>query len=136
MISTNQSWDQHITDCRWATLTTLRQSGRPVSSIVAYARDGDELVVSTPRTTFKALSIVRNPHVNLCVFNNAEPFNYVSIEGRATVEIDNLMSATRLVFANIAGTGYEEPEDLEGWLQVDDRVILRIQADRVFGVNR
>ena len=133
MISTNSSWDEHISKCRWATLTTVRASGSPVSSIVAYARDIDDLVVSTPQRTFKVETIRRNSMVNLCIFNNAEPFNYVSVEGLAEIEADDLVRTTRLVFENISGTGYEEPEDLEGWLQDDGRVILRIRPKRVFG---
>ena len=136
MISSESSWDEHISKCRWATLTTLRASGSPVSSVVAYARDQDELVVCTPQPTFKVKSIDRNPMVNLCVFNNAEPFNYVSIEGMAEIETSQLVRATRLVFQNIEGTGYEEPDDLEGWLKVDNRVILRIRPQRVFGMIR
>ena len=136
MISSEASWDEHISKCRWATLTTLRATGSPVSSVVAYARDTDELVVSTPRPTLKGKSIARNPMVNLCIFNNAEPFNYVSVEGIAEIEANDLVRATRLVFQNITGTGYEEPEDLEGWLQADDRVILRIRPQRIFGVIR
>ena len=136
MISSEPSWDEHISKCRWATLTTLRTTGSPVSSVVAYARDQDELVVSTPKPTFKVKSIGRNPMVNLCIFNNAEPFNYVSIEGIAEIETNELMRTTRLVFQNIIGTGYEEPDDLEGWLQTDERVILRIRPERVFGVIR
>ncbi len=136
MISTNSSWDEHISKCRWATLTTVRASGSPVSSIVAYARDIDDLVVSTPQRTFKVETIRRNSMVNLCIFNNAEPFNYVSVEGLAEIEADDLVRTTRLVFENISGTGYEEPEDLEGWLQHDGRVILRIRPKRVFGVIR
>ena len=136
MISNESSWDQHITECRWATLTTQRRSGSPVSSIVAYARDGDELVVSTPGPTFKAKSIERDPKVNLLVFNNSEPFNYVSIEGHASVETEDLERRTHLVFEAITGTGYEEPDDLAGWIEQDKRVIIRITPDRVFGVIR
>ncbi len=136
MISTNSSWDEHISKCRWATLTTVRASGSPVSSIVAYARDIDDLVVSTPQRTFKVETIRRNSMVNLCIFNNAEPFNYVSVEGLAEIDADDLVRTTRLVFENISGTGYEEPEDLEGWLQDDGRVILRIRPKRVLGVIR
>ena len=48
MISQRKEWDDFLTQHRWAVLTTLRGSGEPVSSVVAYARDGDSLVVSTP----------------------------------------------------------------------------------------
>ena len=54
----------------------------------------------------------------------------------AEVETDDLVRTTRLVFENISGAGYEEPKDLQGWLQADNRVILRIKPERVFGVIR
>ena len=41
MISDNQTFDQFISDHRWAVLTTMRDQ-EPVNSIVAYAREGDE----------------------------------------------------------------------------------------------
>ena len=47
--------------------------------MVAYARDGDDLVISTPGAAFKTLCIERDPRVSFCVINNAEPFNYVTL---------------------------------------------------------
>ena len=136
MIGEIKEQDQFISDNRWAVLTTLRADGQPVSSVVAYARDGDTLVVSTPGGTFKRRSLDRDARATLCILPNAEPFNFVSVEGRVAVEHDNLVANTRLVFQNITGTGYEEPEDLEGWLTAQQRVILRLRPDRVYGVIR
>ena len=136
MIGDNPAWDEFISQHRWAVLTTLRKGGDPVSSVVAYARDGDELLVSTPGMTFKRRSAAADERVNLCVITNAEPFNFVAIEGNAVVSKDNLVADTKRVFANIADTGYSEPEDLEGWLESQDRVIIRIKAKRVHGVIR
>jgi PPOX class probable F420-dependent enzyme len=136
MISENQAFDEFIKEYRWAVLTTLRASGSPVSSVVAYACDGDDLVVSTPGATFKRKTLERDKRVNLCIINNEEPFNFVSIEGDVEIEKEDLVSKTRLVFQNIKNTGFQEPEDFEGWLTSQDRVILRIKADRVYGVIR
>lgn len=136
MISDNEAFDQFISEYRWAVLTTLRQSGSPVSSVVAYARDGDELVVSTPGLTFKRKTLEKDSRVNLCVITNEEPFNFVSIEGDVTIEKEGLVRNTRLVFKNIENTGFQEPEDFEGWLESQQRVILRIKPTRVYGVIR
>ncbi len=136
LITDNADQDQFITDHRWAVLTTLRRDGQPVSSVVAYARDGDTLVVSTPGTTFKARSAGRDGRATLCVITNQEPFNFVSVEGRVDVETEDLVRNTRLVFENIEGTGFVEPDDLEGWLEAQQRVILRIHPERVYGVIR
>ncbi len=136
MISNSATFDQFITDHRWAVLTSLRKDGHPVSSWVAYARDGDTLVVSTPGRTFKRRSLARDPRITLLISNDAAPFNYVAVEGRATIETDDLVAMTRFVFANIKESGFDEPEDLEGWLADQERVIIRIHPERVSGVIR
>ena len=129
-------FDEFLTEHRWAVLTTLRASGSPVSSMVAYAREADSFVVSTPGATFKRQTIERNPMVNLCVISNAELFNFVAIEGRANVETGDVAEPTRKVFAAIADTGYELPDPLDEWLESQQRVILRITPVRVTGVIR
>ena len=121
---------------RWAVLTSLRGGGQPVSSVVAYACDGDELVVSTPGFTFKTKSIAKDPRVNLCVISNQEPFNFVAIEANASVIRDDVKADTLKVFDNIAATGYPKPDDLDGWLASQQRVILRLSPERVHGVIR
>lgn len=135
MISDSKAFDNFVTEHRWAVLTTTRD-GQPVSSVVAYARDGDDLVVSTPGRTFKRKSIEQDPRVNLCVITNQEPFNFVAIEGHAVVTRENLEADTIKVFENIADTGYQLPEDLPNWLETQERVILRITPTRVHGVIR
>lgn len=136
MITDNDLQDQFLTDHRWAVLTTLRKDGQPVSSVVAYAREDDTLIVSTPGTTFKRRSLARDPRATLCVISNSEPFNFVSVEGRVEIQTDDLEAGTRRVFAAIADIGYETPEDLAGWLKAQQRVLLRLHPERVTGVIR
>ena len=85
MISSNPAYEKFIDDHRWAVITTLRKSGSPVSSVVAYARYLDKLVVSTPGATFKRASLEKDSRVNLCIVSNSEPFNFVAVEGSAEV---------------------------------------------------
>ena len=136
MISNDPAWEAFIRDHRWAVLTSLRRTGTPVSSLVAYATDGDELVVSTRAATFKHDSIARDERVTLCILSGREPFDFVAVEGFCTIERSDLVPATRLVFAAIKDTPYQEPEDLEGWLEQEGRVILRIRPQRTYGVIR
>lgn len=136
MISDNSAWDQFVSAHRWAVLTTLRASGSPVSAVIAYAREGDELVVSTTRDRFRVKCIERDPQVNLCVISNSEPFNFVSIEGTATIQTTGLLPATHAVFHAIRDTGYREPADLAGWIEQEGRIIIRIRPQRVAGVIR
>ena len=89
-----------------------------------------------PGTTFKRRSLDRDSRATLCVISNSEPFNFVSVEGRVEVETNNLIETTRKVFIGIADTGYNEPDDLEAWLESQERVILRLKPERVTGVIR
>ena len=136
MIGTNDQFDQFISDHRWAVISSVRKSGQPSSSVVAYARDGDTLMVSTPGGTLKRKTLEADPRVTICILTNQEPFNFVTIEGTAQIEHDNLVENTRKVFATLAGTGWEEPGDLQNWLDTQKRVIIRIHPDRVSGVIR
>ena len=135
MISSNPVYEKFIDEHRWAVITTLRKSGSPVSSVVAYARHLDKLVVSTPGATFKRASLEKDSRVNLCIVSNSEPFNFVAIEGSAEVTKKDLVQKTKLVFKKITDM-YEEPNPIEKWLDEQDRVIIEISASRVSGVIR
>lgn len=129
-------FDAFLTAHRWAVLTCLRRTGRPVNSVVAYARDGADFVVSTPGTTFKRRAIDVDPRINLCAISNREPFNFVAIEGTAMVQTEALTESTRRVFAAIEDAGWSLPDPLDDWLIAQQRVILRITPERISGVIR
>ena len=76
--------------------------------------------------------------MGLIVRRNMMRHNFLThqIEGDARVQHDRLLEDTRRVFAAIRDTGYHEPEDLPGWLEMQQRVILRITPRRVYGVIR
>lgn len=135
MIGTEQ-FDSFISEHRWCVVTTLRKDGTASSSLNAYARDGDQLIISTQGHRLKAKTLRRDPRITVCVISNGEPFNFVSVEGTCEVQDQGIKAATRAVFANIAATGYKEPENLEQWMKEQGRVILRVTAARVSGVIR
>lgn len=116
---------------RWAVLTVLRASGAPVSAMVAYACEGNDLIVSTSGASFKAQCIERDARVNLCVVSNTEPFSFVGIEGRARLETSDLAPRTLKVFDAISDTNFQPPPDLDAWLAAQQRVIVRITPDRI-----
>lgn len=136
MMITDANEDRFVSDHRWAVLTTLRSDGQPVSSVVAYARDGDTLIVSTPGATFKRRSLDRDARATLCIISNREPFNFVSVEGRATIETDDLAPGTQRIFDSIADAGYPAPDDMDAWLAASQRVLIRLHPERTHSVMR
>ena len=135
-MATDQLIDRFIGKHRWATLTVLRKNGSPVSSIVAYAADGDALVVSTPGSTFKRRAMEADARVNLCIMSNEEPFDFVSLEATGEVLTENIAEATEKVFKNIEAVGYTLPDPLDDWLVQQSRVILRLTVHRRHAVLR
>ena len=135
-MATDQLIDRFIGKHRWATLTVLRKSGSPVSSIVAYAVDGEALVVSTPGSTFKRRAMEVDARVSLCIMSNEEPFDFVSLEATGEVLTENIAEATKKVFKNIEAVGYTLPDPLDDWLTQQSRVILRLTVHRRHAVLR
>ncbi len=136
MIGDEKVVDDFVSAHRWAVFTTLRDNGMPVNSIVAYARDADDLVISTPDNTFKVTSISQDSRVNMCILSDAEPFDYVAVEGRAVVQYTDIERATRLVFDNLREHGYSTPDNITEWLQKQRRAVIRVSPERVYGVIR
>jgi PPOX class probable F420-dependent enzyme len=135
MIGTPE-FDEFISKHRWAIVTTLRSNGHPSSSVVAYAREDDTLIISTTAPTLKVKTLEKDPRITLCIINNEELFNFVTIEGTTTIERSDIVESTQNLFTNIEEAGYTEPPELEQWLEQNKRVILRIHPDRVSGVIR
>jgi hypothetical protein len=102
----------------------------------AYAREGDQLIISTTRERLKVKTLENDPRITVCVINNAEPFNYVSVEGTCEIQRKEILEPTKVVFANLAKVGYPEPPDLPKWIADQGRVILRVTPTRVSGVIR
>ena len=109
--------DKFISEQRWAVVTTLRRSGQPSSSVVAYAREGDELVISTPGKTLKVRTLERDPRVTVCVFDEAQHPSFVTLEGTVEIQRADLKDATQKVFANLAPTGFRPPDNVDAWLR-------------------
>ena len=126
--------DKFISEQRWAVVTTLRGSGQPSSSVVAYAREADELVISTPGKTFKVRTLEQDPRVSVCVFDEAQHPSFVTLEGTVEIQREDVKDATQKVFENLAPTGFRPPDNLDAWLRDQERVILRMRSQRVSGV--
>lgn len=127
--------DAFINENKWAVVTTLRADGSPSSSIVFYARDGDDLIFSTTKSRLKAKTLARDPRVAFCVLDDGAPYGYVNVEGRATITEKDLVPLHVLVNKAMRGADFTPPEGFEERLRNDGRVIVRVKAERVSGVT-
>lgn len=72
----------------FAVLTTLEPDGRPHSTVVWTKRDGDDIVFALPRNRRKTANLNRDPRATVVVFDAANPYESVQVQGIAYVEND------------------------------------------------
>ena len=70
---------------RTAKVATARADGRPHVAPVWFELDGDAVVFWTDGSSVKGRNIRRNPNVAVCVEDDAPPFAFVIMEGRASI---------------------------------------------------
>ena len=106
-------------DARFVSLTTFRRTGEPVSTPVWVARDGDELLVLTPRDSGKVTRLRADPRVELrpCGRFGAVAPDAVVVRGAAQV-VEDPGPARRAVAAKYP---------------VEHRVVLGIERARGAG---
>lgn len=127
--------DAFINRQKWAVATSLRADGSPSSSVVFFAREGDTLIFSTTRDRLKGKTIARDRRVALCVLDEGAPYGYVTVEGNATIEEDDLVAKHVAINRVMRGGEFVPPPDFEERLVRDGRIIVRLSAVRVSGVT-
>jgi len=95
-----EQWLQFVlTGTRTGKLAVTRASGSPHVTPTWFLIDGDDVVFTTAETTVKAMALARDPRFAMLVDDQAPPYSYVLLEGRATLsdDLDELLTwATRL----------------------------------------
>ena len=63
-------------------LATLRADGSPRGWVVWVGLEGDNILVCTSNTTWKAKDMLRDPRVAISVTDGANPYRMAAIQGR------------------------------------------------------
>lgn len=74
--------DAYLHDHLWGVLTTIRSSGAPQVSMVAYAWNGNDLVISCRSSAAKFVNASQRPHV---AFSVADDVDCATVVGQAVV---------------------------------------------------
>jgi len=75
-------------DKNFAVLCTVEPDGRPHSTVVWVQRDGDEIVLALPKNRRKTANLSRDPRAAVSIFDTADPYQSVQVQGTATLEDD------------------------------------------------
>jgi PPOX class probable F420-dependent enzyme len=112
-------------------LGTVNPDGSPQTSVVWVGRDGDDVVISSAAGRQKDRNLRREPRASLCVYDQADPEQYVEVRGVATVTED----AGRALAVALAEK-YEGPAAAQEFLNLPPehvRVVIRLTPVRVLG---
>ena len=127
--------DKFITSQKWGVVTTLRRDGSPTNSVIFYARVGDEILFSTTTDRLKGKTIAHDSRVAVTVLDEGAPFRYVTVEGMATLHQDDLVADHVLINRAMRGDpNWESPAGMLERLEKEQRVVVRVKAERVSGV--
>ena len=108
----------------FATLSTINPDGSPQATVVWVKRDGDDMLFSTIRGRRKTKNMERDPRVAICMFNPADPYEYVEIRGHVELTEENGRELIQELSQRYDGVDFtvEPPEVI--------RVVCRVIADR------
>lgn len=88
---TEDQWRDFVSrGTRTGKLATVRADGSPHVVPVWFVLDGDSFVFNTGKETVKGRNLARDGRVSLCVDDDAPPFSYVTLSGRAELSEDPL----------------------------------------------
>ncbi|HML97811.1 MAG TPA: PPOX class F420-dependent oxidoreductase [Tepidiformaceae bacterium] len=133
----SEEQDAFVRSMKACVVTTLRKDGSPATSVLFYAVDGDELLLSTTKDRLKAQTLRRDPRIVVTVLDEGAPYQYVSVEGTARLEDDDLVAAHTLINRAMRGAPeWAPPEGFEARLKGEGRVVIRVTPGRVSGVVR
>lgn len=116
---------------RWAVLATSRANGSPQQSMVGYTLDdAGRILISTQAFTAKWRNALRRPDVSLTVPDGRV---HVVIYGTAEgIEADpDRAELSADVLAVVRGPGRPDPSSIMGWLDDNERTILRITPRKI-----
>ncbi|TWF79810.1 PPOX class probable F420-dependent enzyme [Pseudonocardia hierapolitana] len=112
----------------FAVLSTLEPNGKPHSTVVWVKRDGDDLLFALPRSRRKTANLYRDPRAAVAIFDPANPYESVQVQGTASLEDDpdgELIDELSHKYTGGPYPGFAGPNP--------EWVTVRISAEKVFG---
>jgi PPOX class probable F420-dependent enzyme len=111
----------------FAVLATINPDGAPQTSAMWVGRDGDDVLFSTVAGRRKHKNVERDPRMSVTILDSGDPYNYVELRGRATVEED--VGRAVDISLSQAYDGTDPDPDPPGAV----RLVLRMEVDKATG---
>ncbi|MEV6653183.1 PPOX class F420-dependent oxidoreductase [Streptomyces sp. NPDC051219] len=129
---TQEEWRDFVShSTRTGKLSTVRADGSPHIAPVWFLLDGDDVVFTTGQNTVKGRNMARDGRVALCVDNNAPPFAYAVLQGRARLieDVDQVAHWAARIGARYMGE--ERAEEFGARNGVPGELLVRVRIEKV-----
>jgi hypothetical protein len=131
-VMSDQDWRAFVSEgTRTGKLATSRRDGSPHVTPVWFVLDGDDFVFTTSAESVKARALRREGRAALCVDEQAAPYSFVSVRGRASISDDR---TELLRWATIIGGRYMGADRAEEYGRrntAPGEMLVRLHADHV-----
>jgi PPOX class probable F420-dependent enzyme len=117
--------DKHLDLLRgknFAVVATVGEDGRPQTSVVWIDTDGENVVFNTTNSRAKGRNLRKDPRVSVSVWDNADPYRYLEVEGAAELDENGAGEHINDLSHKYEGKDFHTPVN---------RVIVRIRPARV-----
>jgi PPOX class probable F420-dependent enzyme len=125
-----QEIDAYLAGPHVAHFASIRPDGTPHVSPVWYQWEDGKITVVSGDSAVKTRNVRKNPKVAISVATDEWPYQYVILEGDATIDSENLRETVRSIFSRYEGAERGEQDANE--LIESDQALVAI----VISVNR
>lgn len=109
----------------FAVVATVGEDGSPQLTTNWIDWDGHNVVFNTAEGRVKPQNIRRNPVVSICVFNQENPYQYVTVVGPAEISDEGAEEHINGLSHRYFGRDY-------AYVEGEKRLIVRVKPERVF----
>ena len=111
----------------FVTLTTVAKDGSPHSTVMWADHDGDDIIFATVVGRLKERHLRRDPRVSVSLFDPANPYSYVTVNGSAVIEPEGGPALIQALSQKYTGGPYTHDEGTD-----NVRVLVRVTPERVY----
>ena len=113
-----------LLDPNLAVVATIRPDGTPQVTPTWVDWDGEHVLINTAESRFKPKYLRRDPRVTVFVLDQKDPYNWVSITGKAELTHEGAEEHIHKLSHKYNGRDYDNPKDPQ-------RILVKITPERV-----
>ena len=124
MAKLNEQQAQLLLDKNLAVVATIRPDGTPQVTPTWVDWDGEHVLINTAEGRWKPKYLRRDPRVSVFVLDPGNPYNWVSVTGKAELTHEGAEEHIHKLSHKYRGEDYDAPKDPQ-------RILVRVTPERV-----